>query len=122
MGGLIAIAYFVTASRGSIGMTTETAAFITILAGALAYWEEQALAVALGVVTTALLSFKLELHRFAERISREDVIAMLKFAICLGPRFLARLCADFGDGRGISVAVVSCLCSGLLVENSDHYA
>ena len=81
LGGLIAIAYYVTASRGSIGMTTETAAFITVLAGALAYWEEQALAVALGVVTTTLLSFKLELHRFAERISREDVIAMLKFAI-----------------------------------------
>ena len=81
MGGLIAIAYFVTASRGSIGMTTETAAFITILAGALAYWEQQALAVALGVITTALLSLKLELHRFVERISREDIVATLKFAI-----------------------------------------
>ena len=81
IGGLIATAYFVTASRGAIGMTTETAAFITIMAGALAYWEQQALAVALGVITTALLSLKLELHRFVERISREDVVAALKFAI-----------------------------------------
>jgi uncharacterized membrane protein (DUF4010 family) len=81
IGGLIAISYFVTASQGSVGMTTETAAFITILAGALAYWEQQAVAVALGVVTTVLLSLKLELHSFAARISREDIIATLKFAI-----------------------------------------
>ncbi len=81
IGGLIGISYFVSASRGSIGMTTETAAFITILAGALAFWEQQALAVALGVITTALLSLKIELHRFVEKISREDVVAALKFAI-----------------------------------------
>jgi uncharacterized membrane protein (DUF4010 family) len=79
--GLIAIAYFVAASRGAIGMTTEAAAFITLLAGALAYWEQQTIAIALGVVTTALLSFKLELHSFAERISRDDILAALKFAI-----------------------------------------
>ena len=81
IGGLISISYFVSASRGSIGMTTETAAFITILAGALAFWEQQAIAVALGVITTALLSLKIELHRFVEKISREDVVAALKFAI-----------------------------------------
>ncbi|MCA9928793.1 MAG: DUF4010 domain-containing protein, partial [Anaerolineales bacterium] len=34
-----------------------------------------------GVITTALLSFKGELHRFVERINREDVLATLKFAI-----------------------------------------
>lgn len=81
IGALIAIAYFVSASHGAIGMTTETAAFITIMAGALAYWEQQAVAVAVAVVTTALLSLKLELHSFVERISREDIVAALKFAI-----------------------------------------
>lgn len=81
LGMFIAIAYFLTASHGSFGMTTETAAFLTILAGALAYWEQQAIAVAIAVVTTALLSFKFELHRFVERISREDIVATLKFAI-----------------------------------------
>jgi uncharacterized membrane protein (DUF4010 family) len=78
---LIAVAYSITASRGDVGVTTEVAAVLIILAGALCFWDQLALAVALGVVTTALLSFKGELHGFAERISREDIIATLKFAI-----------------------------------------
>lgn len=81
MGVLITVGYFITSWRGDVGMTTEIAAVVTILAGALSYWDEIALAVALGVVTTALLSLKLELHGFVERITREDILATLKFAI-----------------------------------------
>ncbi len=81
LGGLIGISYFISASRGETGVTTEVAAILVVLIGALAFWDEMALAVALGVVTTALLSLKVELHRFAERISREDILATLKFAI-----------------------------------------
>jgi uncharacterized membrane protein (DUF4010 family) len=62
-------------------MTTEIAAVVTVLAGALCFWDELALAVAIGVVMAALLSFKLELHGFAERLTREDIIAALKFAL-----------------------------------------
>lgn len=81
LGALITVAYAITASRGEIGVTTEVAAVLIILTGALCYWDQLALAVALGVVTTTLLSFKGELHGFVERISREDIIATLKFAI-----------------------------------------
>lgn len=81
LGGLIGISYFISASRGETGVTTEVSAILIVLVGALAFWDEMALAVALGVVTTALLSLKGELHRFAERISREDILATLKFAI-----------------------------------------
>ncbi len=81
LGALITAAYYITASRGDVGMTTETAAVVTILAGALCYWDQLALAVAIGVITTALLSFKLELHGFAARLTREDTVATLKFAI-----------------------------------------
>ena len=81
LGGLVGISYFVSASRGETGITTEVSAVLIVLAGALAFWDEMALAVALGVVTAALLSLKVELHRFVERINREDVIATLKFAI-----------------------------------------
>ena len=81
LGALITAAYFITGSRGNVGMTTETAAIVTILAGALCFWDQLALAVALGVITTALLSFKLELHGFAARLTREDTVATLKFAI-----------------------------------------
>lgn len=78
---LITVSYAITAARGEVGMTTEVAAILVILAGALSFWDQLALAVALGVVTTTLLSFKGELHGFAERISRDDVLATLKFAI-----------------------------------------
>jgi uncharacterized membrane protein (DUF4010 family) len=80
-GIFIAISYFVTASAGRPGMTTEVAAGVTILTGALCFWDQLALAVAIGVVMAALLSFKLELHGFAEQLTREDVVAALKFAL-----------------------------------------
>jgi uncharacterized membrane protein (DUF4010 family) len=39
------------------------------------------LAAAVGVVTTALLSLKPEMHAFAQRITREDIYATLQFAV-----------------------------------------
>lgn len=81
IGGLVAVSYHHTSASGEVGITTEVAAIVTILAGALAYWDMEALAVAVAVVTVALLSLKLELHRFAERLTREDVLATVKFAV-----------------------------------------
>jgi uncharacterized membrane protein (DUF4010 family) len=81
VGILITVGYFVTAWRSDAGMTTEVAALVTVLAGALAYWDQLALAVALGVATTALLSLKIELHGFVERLTREDIFAVLKFTV-----------------------------------------
>jgi uncharacterized membrane protein (DUF4010 family) len=81
IGGFIAVSYFVTAWHGEVGLTTETAALLTVIAGALCYWDYLALAVALAVVTTVLLSLKLEMQMFAQRITREDVYATLKFAV-----------------------------------------
>jgi len=73
-------AYYLRAQNGDVGMTTEVAVLVVVMAGVLAYWDELTLAVALGVVTTGLLSFKLELHGLAASISREDILATLKFA------------------------------------------
>ena len=78
---LIALAYFVAAQRGQIGLTTEVAALVTILAGALCYWGYLVLAAALAVATTVLLSLKVEMDVFIRRITREDVYATLKFAV-----------------------------------------
>ncbi len=78
---LIAIAYFVAARRGQVGLTTEVAALVTILAGALCYWGHMALAAALAVATTVLLSLKVETDVFVRRITSEDVYATLKFAV-----------------------------------------
>jgi uncharacterized membrane protein (DUF4010 family) len=81
MGALIVVAYFVGAWRGGVGLTTEVAALVTVLAGALCYWDYLALAVAIAVATTVLLSLKLETDRLVQRITREDVYATLKFAV-----------------------------------------
>jgi uncharacterized membrane protein (DUF4010 family) len=81
LGGLIGAGYYFNARRGQVGLTTEVAAVLTILAGALCFYEQLALAAALGVATTVLLSLKLELHTFAQRLTREDVYATLKFAV-----------------------------------------
>lgn len=78
---LIAVAYYTLAREGNVGMTTEVAAVVTMLAGALCFWDQLALAVAIGVVTTVLLSLKIELHGFVARLTREDMLAALKFAI-----------------------------------------
>jgi len=79
--GLIAIAHFVDARRGKVGLTTEVAALMTTLAGALCYWDYLPLAVALAVTTTVLLSLKVEMDTFVRRITREDIYATLKFAV-----------------------------------------
>jgi uncharacterized membrane protein (DUF4010 family) len=81
LSALIVVAYFVSAWRGHMGMTSEVAALVTILAGALCYWGYLALAVAITVATTVLLSLKMEMDVFIRRITREDVYATLKFAV-----------------------------------------
>lgn len=81
MGVMITVAYFIMAQRGGVGLTTETAALLTVIAGALCYWGHLGLAVAIGVATTVLLSLKMEMDVFVRRITREDVYATLKFAV-----------------------------------------
>ncbi len=80
-GALLLISYAVTALRGSIGMTTEVAALITMLAGALCFYGELALAAALGVTTTVVLALKLQTRTLARNITPADVYATLTFAV-----------------------------------------
>ncbi len=81
VGGMIMLAYFQTARKGHVGLTTEVAAMITVLAGALCYWDELGLAAALGVATTVLLALKLQTRKLARNITRADVYATLTFAV-----------------------------------------
>jgi uncharacterized membrane protein (DUF4010 family) len=81
LGALTAVAYFIGAWQGRVGLTTEVAALMTILAGALCYWNQLPLAAAIAVTTTVLLSLKLEVKQFVRHITREDVYATLKFAV-----------------------------------------
>ena len=78
---LIGAAYFVSAWRGEMGLTTETAAIITFLVGGLCYWGYLELAAALGVATAVLLTLKVEVRRLVRQITQDDVYATLKFAV-----------------------------------------
>ena len=89
LGVYTAVAYFIDAKQGYIGLTTETASLIVVVIGALCYWGYLTLAVALGIATTVLLSMKLETDRFVRALTREDI-----FAVYHGNQF----------GRGLPLA------------------
>jgi uncharacterized membrane protein (DUF4010 family) len=80
-GAFLVASYYVTASKKHVGLTTEFAAIITMLAGALCYWNYMGLAVAIAVITTGLLSLKFEMHQFVRTLTQEDIFATLKFAV-----------------------------------------
>jgi len=80
-GGLIAAVYVITAWRGDVGMTSEVAALLTMVAGALSYYGRFVTVLALGVTIMALLALRVEFHRLAGRMTRDDVLATLKFGI-----------------------------------------
>ena len=80
LGGLMTMAYFRT-SADDPGTTTEIAAIVVYLLGALAY-RRSALAVALAVVVVALLASKTRLHRFArEAVSEIELEDAIKFFV-----------------------------------------
>jgi uncharacterized membrane protein (DUF4010 family) len=81
LGGLLVVSYFVGAWHGDVGLTTEVAALLTMLAGALCYWHYLELAAALAVTTTVVLTLKWETDRLVRLITREDIRATLKFAV-----------------------------------------
>ena len=80
VGVLIAIAFAIDAYQGKVGLTTEIAALVVFVCGALAFWDYLELAAALAIVTFGFLTLKPQLHRLAGRISSEDLYATLKFA------------------------------------------
>lgn len=63
------------------GTTTTVTVMLCYALGALSWHGQYQLAVALALATTALLHFKDELHGFAARLAREDVVAVLRFIV-----------------------------------------
>ncbi len=79
VGALVVTSYLATTRSGDVGTTTELAAFITVLNGALCYWGMLQLAAAIGVATTIVLSAKLPLQKLVEKLTTDDLVATLKF-------------------------------------------
>ena len=63
------------------GTTTEAALLMCFGLGAMIWFGYDTLAVMLGIVTTALLYFKPELHGFTQRLARRDLLSILQFAV-----------------------------------------
>jgi uncharacterized membrane protein (DUF4010 family) len=67
--------------KGSFGLTTELAAVCVCLLGGLTMFGQPELAVALGIVTSAILAWKQPLHTLVEKIGEQDILAGLKLLI-----------------------------------------
>jgi len=68
-------------SESEVGITTEVAAILTFLFGALVMSEHAMIAIALAVVTSLIITFKGELHSFIKNMSPEDIHYTLQFAL-----------------------------------------
>lgn len=87
VGALLAVGYRAT-SAGDPGATTELAALTTYLLGALA-WSDTALAAALAIGVTALLTSKARLHSFARTVMTDremtDAVTFLAMVFVVLP-------------------------------------
>ena len=83
VGAMIVAGYFVTArsSQAGKGLTTEIAAVVVFLLGAMVMLGYEALAIGLGVVTAAVLAYKQPLHGFVEKLGWDDVYAGVRLLI-----------------------------------------
>jgi uncharacterized membrane protein (DUF4010 family) len=83
VGALIAVGYFITgrANPESVGLTTEVAAVIVFLLGAMVMLGHSALAIGLGVITAAVLAYKQPLHSFVDKLGWDDVYAGVRLLI-----------------------------------------
>lgn len=80
---LIGLGYWLTVKdSGDLGLTTEVAALLTFILGALCYYEEgYTISVVLSILVTTLLALKPVLHKLAQKISEKEMIDTLKFLI-----------------------------------------
>jgi uncharacterized membrane protein (DUF4010 family) len=78
---LVTVSYSASASRGSLGITTEVSALLAFLLGYLCLRGQVVLAAGLAVASGGVLALKQWLHSLAARIAPADVEATLKFAI-----------------------------------------
>src|SRR5262249_58002413 len=79
-----ALTGYVLAARvnpDSLGLTTETAAIVVYLLGAMTTLGHRELAVALGIVTAAVLAYKQPLHGLVAQINWDDIFAGLRLLI-----------------------------------------
>ena len=115
IGALMVLAYFRT-SEDDPGTTTEIAALVAYLLGALAY-AQPALAVALAVVVVALLLSKNRIHRFARdivtEVELEDAVKFFVVAFVVLPLLPDRPLGPYGVLNPAKVWLLVVLLTGI---------
>ncbi len=115
VGGLMALAYF-RSSAEDPGTTTEIAALVAYLLGALAY-TQAAVAVALAVVVVALLLSKKRIHRFARdivtEVELEDAVKFFVVAFVVLPLLPNRGFGPYGVLNPAKVWLLVVLLTGI---------
>jgi uncharacterized membrane protein (DUF4010 family) len=81
--GLVFAGYWLTskAQTDSFGLTTEIAAVIACLLGAMTMLGHRELAIGLGIVTAAVLAYKQPLHGLVGKLGWDDVYAGLRLLV-----------------------------------------
>jgi len=84
VGTVALISYLRSSAQGDIGATTEIAALVTFLLGALAATGRLIVAGALGIAVATLLVFKPRLERFSRALSEAEIAAVIELALIAG--------------------------------------
>lgn len=77
----IIVSYRVLANKGEVGGTGEMSLVLTFLLGTLCYAGYIILSLIITVVMVLLLTFKLKIHSFVERLGFKGVRAVIQFVI-----------------------------------------
>jgi uncharacterized membrane protein (DUF4010 family) len=83
VGAFVVVGYLVTSRETpqSAGITTEVAAIVVFLLGAMVMLGFSELAIGLGIITAAVLAYKEPLHGFVGKLGWDDVFAGLRLLI-----------------------------------------
>lgn len=79
--GWLGVFYYQASKRGHAGLTSEFAALAAFLCGVLAVQSQLLLAFSTAIAVTVILALKTWLHGQVRKLSREDVVATLKFLV-----------------------------------------
>ncbi len=78
---LVLIGYLAKLKEGHYGWTSEIAAVLTYIIGALTILADVWVPLALGIITTLLLSEKSDLEKYVEKLDKSEFLAVLKFLL-----------------------------------------
>ncbi len=78
---LTGISYWITSNKGDIGSTSELAALLTMLLGALTFLGYIEISLMITVIVLVMLSSKMQLMNMIGRITQEEIYALVRFVV-----------------------------------------